>query len=252
MRHFMGRDRPRLVAKKGKLGRTVTMDEKFQQFAENIWVAARPLRFFGIEIGTRMTVIRLADGSLFLHSPVALDAETLMQVQALGPVSAIVAPNRLHHLFLGDYCKVFPKAKVYAAPGLETKRKDLPFTGVLQEHPEPAWLGQIDQQLVPDLPIIHEVDFFHRVSRTLLLTDLAFNLGTGYPYWTRLVSRLFRIDNQFGPTPDLKYFIKRRPRAQVAIQKMLAWDFDRIILAHGNLIARDGKAWFKKAFGPLL
>jgi hypothetical protein len=62
-------------------------------FAEHIWTAARPARFWGVETGSRMTVVRLAGGGLFVHSPVALDPATRRAVDALGPVRAVVAPS---------------------------------------------------------------------------------------------------------------------------------------------------------------
>jgi hypothetical protein len=225
------------------------METFFKQLADDLWVAPRPLRFFGLQLGTHMTVIRLKDGSLFLHSPVALDAPTLGRLQSLGEVRFIVAPNRLHHLFLADYFKVFPQARIYAAPGLEKKRRDLPFHGVLGEKPEAGWAEEIDQVWIPDLPILNEVAFLHRASRTLILTDMALNIfGPDYPFLTRLVLKLFQVHGRFGPTRDQKFFIKRRPRAQAALKKILSWDFDRIIVAHGAWIESGGKQTFQAAF----
>jgi len=98
---------------------------------ENIWIAERPQRFYGLEVGTRMTVIRLADRSLLLHSPVALDSDLRSQLDAIGDVRYAVAPNRVHHLYAGDVGKAYPGARLWLAPGLERKRPDLDFAGVL-------------------------------------------------------------------------------------------------------------------------
>jgi len=97
----------------------------------NLWTVDRPFGRLVGSIGTRMTVIKLADGGLFLHSPVKLDPELRAALDQLGPVRFVAAPNRAHHLFVGDYIGAFPEATIFAAPGLPEKRKDLNFHGVL-------------------------------------------------------------------------------------------------------------------------
>ena len=119
--------------------------DALRAIAPGLWVADRPLRLAVGDIGTRMTVIRLADGGLFLHSPVRLDAETRRALDALGPVRAAVAPNKAHHLFVGDY-RTYPEAELWAAPGLAEKRKDLPFDGTLSDQAPPAWMAFIESE----------------------------------------------------------------------------------------------------------
>ena len=105
-------------------------------------MAECPLRFFGAEIGTRMTVVWLSDGGLFVHSPVQLDLPGRRALDALGPVRAVVAPNRLHHLFVGGWREAYPDARLYAAPGLPEKRSDLSFDAVLGDEPPAAWAAE--------------------------------------------------------------------------------------------------------------
>jgi hypothetical protein len=96
-----------------------------RQLAPDLWVAEAPLRFLGLELGARMTVIRLAGPNLFVHSRIAATLELLREVRDLGTVAHIVAPNCFHHLFVGDWQRAFPEASLYGAPGLERKRPDL-------------------------------------------------------------------------------------------------------------------------------
>ena len=79
-----------------------------RQLAQDLWVAERTQRFYGLEVGTRMTVIRLADGSLLLHSPVALASELRRELDAIGRVCFAVAPNRVHHLYAGKVAEAYP------------------------------------------------------------------------------------------------------------------------------------------------
>src|SRR5258705_2825686 len=101
--------------------------------AENIWIEERRQRFYGLEVGTRMTVIRLADGSLLLHSPVRLDDDLRRELDAVGRVAFVVAPNRVHHLYAGKVADSYPQARLWIAPGLERKRPDLRYVAVLED-----------------------------------------------------------------------------------------------------------------------
>ena len=96
---------------------------------------AQPTPFFGFSYPTRMVLIKLSDGRLFVWSPVALSATFKRDIDTLGPVHFLISPNRLHHLFLADWKSAFPQARVYASPGLGKKRKDLAFGAELGETP---------------------------------------------------------------------------------------------------------------------
>jgi uncharacterized protein DUF4336 len=150
-----------------------------RNLAPNLWVADRPFRLplaLG-DIGCRMTIIRLTDGSLFLHSPVPLDAALRAALDEIGPVRAIVAPSKAHHLFVGDFVKAYPQAKLAGAPGLADKRKDVRFDTLLGDEPHPEWQGQIEQHLFHGAPFVNEVVFFHPATRSVIFTDLVFNVA---------------------------------------------------------------------------
>ena len=137
------------------------MEQAPRNLAPSLWVIDRPftLPYVGAEIGTRMTCIRLADGRLFLHSPVKLDPVLHNSLDALGEIRAIVAPNKLHHLFLAEYITSYPQAGVYAAPSLSKKRPDLHFIGELGDEPQTEWRGQIEHHLFRGAPALNEVGF---------------------------------------------------------------------------------------------
>ena len=73
-----------------------------RQLDNNLWVAEQPLKFMGLPVGTRMTVIRLADNSLLLISPIEMTPEIKQQLNSLGAVRYLIAPNLFHHLYLAD------------------------------------------------------------------------------------------------------------------------------------------------------
>lgn len=221
-----------------------------ESIADNLWVEARPLRFFGLETGRRMTVVRLANGGLFVHSPVSLDGGTKEAVDALGPVTAVVAPSLFHHLAAGEWIRAYPDARVYACPGLTHKRADLDWSGTLGDEPEAEWRGDIKQVFFAARSFENEVVFFHRASGTILCADLIFNLGAHPSRFTRIVARLIG-NRKPGATLLERVMIRDRAGARAQVDRMLAWEADRIILAHGPIITRGGRAVLQRAYAWL-
>lgn len=218
-----------------------------EPIADGLWVEARRLRFFGIETGTRMTVVRLADGGLFVHSPVSLDGGTREAIEALGAVKAVVAPSLFHHLSVRQWIETYPNAVFCACPGLERKRRDLRWQRVLCDQPEPEWRGEIEQVFFGARSLENEVVFFHRPSRTLICADAIFNLADHPSRLTRIVAFLMG-NRKPGATLFERVLIRDRAAARAQVDRMLAWKADRIVLAHGDIIPTGGDEVLRRAY----
>jgi len=223
-----------------------------RELAKNIWIAERPQRFYGLEVGTRMTVIRLADGSLLLHSPVLLDPGLRRELDSIGRVAFTVAPNRVHHLHSGEVAEAYPEARLWVAPGLERKRPDLVYVAVLGDEAPAAWKGEVDQVFFRGRPYENEVVFFQRATRTLILCDLAFNFGPRAAAPTRLLMKLLRSYGRFGPSKLDPFLIRDRRAARESLARILAWDFDRVIVAHGDVLESGGHEALREGYAWLL
>jgi hypothetical protein len=224
--------------------------ETLRALARDLFVATRPLPLWVGDIGCRMTVIRLADGGLFLHSPVPLDAATRQALDRLGPVRWIVGPSKVHHFHLGDYARAYPDALLCGAPGLPEKRRDLRFQRVLDDAEAPPWGDEVRMRLFRGAPLMNELVFLHPATRTLLLTDLAFHVpadGGG----ARLFHWLVGATGRFGPHRIIRLGIRDRGAARASLDAILAWDFDRVIVSHGELLETGGRAAMHAAFAFL-
>jgi hypothetical protein len=223
-----------------------------RELAPELWVTERPLRFGGLQVGTRMTVIRLSSGGLFLHSPVRLEPALAAALDTFGRPRFVVAPNRFHHLFAGDYVAAYPACELFVAPGLERKRPDLKIAGVLDDTAHPGWAGEIDQVLIRGVPLMNEVVFLHRATRTLLTSDLVFNIGRESPALTRWGFRLLGGYGRFGTTVIERLLVRDRAAARASLERVLAWDFDRVVLAHGQVLEHGGVEGLRRAYAWLL
>ena len=223
-----------------------------QQLDSDLWVTESRLRFFGLEVGARMTVVRLPGPKLLLHSPIAATADLVQDVKALGPIAYLVAPNRFHHLFVAEWQRACPDASIYVAPGLDTKREDLAIAGVLGDEPEPGWKDVLDQSLLDGCPWVNEVVFFHQPSATLIATDLAFNVGSSSPPLTRLAFRLGGTLGRLSPTLLERFLVRDRAAFRHSLERVLEWPFDRVVVAHGEVSEAGGREQLVRGYSWVL
>ncbi|HKN60061.1 MAG TPA: DUF4336 domain-containing protein [Candidatus Acidoferrales bacterium] len=233
-----------------------------KSLAPNLWIVDQPDFSTGLarKAGTRMTVIRLANGGLFLHSPTKLDDETRRGLEAMGEVRAVVAPSRAHHLFVADYLTAWPGAKLHGPPGLVGDiqdfparlgaRPDLSLDSILGDEPHPDWAGQIEQHLFKGAPWLNEVVFFHPSSRSVIFADLVFNVPADFQ-GARVFYGLVGAAGRFGPHRLIRLMIRDRNAARESVARILKWDFDRVIVTHGDVLESGGHAKFAEAYSYL-
>lgn len=225
-----------------------------QNLGEDIWTTPGPsVAVMGFHYPTRMVVIRFADRSLFLWSPVALTPDLRRQVDALGTVGHIVAPNALHHLSVPDWQSAYPDAITYAAPGLRAKRRDIVFDRDLGEAPDPAWAQVIDQVVVAGNLITTEVVFFHIPSGTAIFTDLIQSFPPSwFSGWREVIARLDLMVAPEATVPrKFRLAFVRRGAARPSVARLTEWPIRQVLMAHGDPVTNDAKGVVVRAFGWL-
>jgi hypothetical protein len=224
--------------------------------ADQIWLGAYPVRLAGTRFEARMTVIRLASGQLLLHSPAPMTATTVSEISALGPVGYIVAPGNFHHLHAAAAQQAFPEAKTWICPGVERRNPRLGYDGVLGDLAPPDWRGEIDQVLIEGTRLMREVAMFHRASRTLILVDLIENFTDATPRLSGALKVWFKhvvhMWNNPRPAPEYRLGWSDRAAAARCLRRILAWDFQRIIVSHGDLIDRNAHEIARAAWSGVL
>lgn len=226
-----------------------------QKIDQNLWVAEQPIKYFGLNLRTRMTVIRLQSGEIVIISPIRLSEQAIQQLNELGGVTHIIAPNLYHYMFANPLKEQYPNAVFWAAPGLKEKEPDLSIDQTLEEDPftlsnELEYLFfEGFRTLVPSgFESLNECIFFHSATRTLIITDAAFNFDATFPWTTQLAARVSGIYDMLSPSWLEKLAIAEKGQLSNAINKALEWDFDRVIMAHGSVIESGGKQAFSRAY----
>jgi hypothetical protein len=209
-------------------------------FGQELYFADGPtVSFFGFPYPTRMAIVRLCTGQAWVWSPIALTPELTAAVEAIGPVGYIVSPNKLHHLSLPEWKKHWPDARLYAPPGLASKKKHLHFDAELGDQPDSSWMTDIDQVAFRGSLFMDEVVFFHRASRTAIFGDLIQRFPeTTATGWKGLMMRIDGLVGPQGSTPrDWRLSFLSRNAAREARRTVLAWKPERLLIAHGECAA---------------
>lgn len=154
----------------------------------SIWLfeQEQALGFSSVSTNIRMTVVKLKSGGLWVHAPIAPTKECIQLLKELGaPVEYIVLPTFAyeHKIFVGPFSREFPRAQVWVAPRQWSWPLNLPleFFGIFRaktlrdEDLSTPWANEIEQKVLscPEVGIgpYVEVAFYHKPSRTLLVTD---------------------------------------------------------------------------------
>lgn len=221
---------------------------QLRELAPGLWCAdARVGLGGGVEFPARMTVVRLPDGTLWVHSPLELSDALSREIEALGPVRHLVAPNLFHHLFLVAAAERWPDARVWAPEGLEKKQKALRIDARLDAAAD--WDGAFETLPIEGARSISEWVFFHRPTRTLIVTDLVFNVDDSPRGMTRLMLRLTGALGRLARSRVWTMLVRDRGAFGASVRRLLELDFERVVPAHGAVLEQDAKAALTEVLG---
>ncbi|MEM1413799.1 MAG: hypothetical protein AAGH15_02805 [Myxococcota bacterium] len=209
-----------------------------QPLADGLWHVEDRVRLApGIVFPLRSTVIDTGEG-LAIVSPLAFDDATAKAIEALGEVRHLISPCLFHHLSIGDAKARWPEATLYAPPGLGKKRPDLAIDAILGEAPVPG----LEATAIAGMPALQETVFLHRESRTLVTTDLVFNMKHVESRVTRFVLKyVSRAYGRVAQSGLLKWMTKDREAAAASLETVLGLPFERLVMAHGEIVEAHAK-----------
>ena len=218
--------------------------------AEGVWTCETEQRLgLGVRLPTRMTVVRLPDRTLALISAIPISDALAAELASLGEVSCLIAPNAYHHLHLPAAHTRYPNARVLGAPGVASKQPSVRIEPLELEQ-VPALRDGLSARLIEGAPKMSEVALYHEPSRTLILTDLVFNVEAPATWATGLVLSCMGTNGKLARSRLWHWVTKDAAAAQASVSALFAWPFARVILAHGNELTSDAKSRLEACLLP--
>lgn len=207
---------------------------RWRDLGEDVALLEFPLRGLGIDFGRRVTLLRLQDQRLLIHSSAPFTVDDLAAIRRFGQPAWLVEATTMHDTFADSAQAALP---------------DIPYLTPARLHPAPPdWSGQIEILRIDGLRKIEEHAFFHRASRTLILADALFHFPPETSGWARFfVQKVMRLPRLLGISLFFRLAIRDKERFARSMRDLLKWDFRQIVVAHGEPITADARAVFVRA-----
>lgn len=191
----------------------------------------------------RSVLLRLKSGRVLISPGSGLTAD---QLSTVGPVTDIVAPNLLHCAGIAGAFAVFPSARLWGAPGVLEAKPEIPWTGIVSDQTWP-YSAEIEVKILKGLPSFNEMVFYHLESKTLIVTDLVFNLVNAKGWGARIILGLFGTYRRFAISRLFMTVVKDRVAFESSLREILNWPFENIVMAHGEAVIGNGRELFLSA-----
>lgn len=211
-----------------------------RNLAPNIWLLTYPLKTLGVDLQRNVTVLRLRSGKLIIHSTAPFSKADVTAINQLGEPGWLIDTLLRHDTFAAEGRRAFPSAVYLAPPGFSV---NLPFQTDALVAPPREWAGEVDLQPINGAPDFGEIAFLHRPSQTLVVADLIFNFPGHHGLWADILLHFATAGKRHDPgvTVPFKNAIKDRSAYVGSVRKVLEWDFDRVVVGHGEPIETGGK-----------
>ncbi len=222
------------------------MTTSLQTLAPNLWLLSYPMKMLGVDLHRNVTVIRLASDQLIIHSTAPFTPEDVAAIRGLGEPGWLVDTLLRHDTFAKEGREAFPEVPYLAPEGFST---NLEFsTGSLIPEPQ-EWRGEVAVLAIDGAPEFGEIVMLHRPSRTLIVADLVFHFSHPEGFWAKTLLTLATVGGEYEPgvTKPFKQAIKDHEAFEKSVHALLDWDFDRVIVGHGDPIPSGGKEKLRAA-----
>lgn len=219
---------------------------KLKKLAPDLWMMTFPLVMLGVDLQRNVTILRLSSGKLVIHSTAPFTENDISIIRELGEPAWMADVLLRHDTFAEEGTKAFPEALYLAPGGFEVEG----LTPAPLFPPPAEWGEEIEVLPVDGVPAFGEIVMFHRKSRTLVVGDLLINFSGDRGLLTRLFLKIGSADGHYDPgvTKPFAHAIEDQKAFAASLRRILTWDFDRIIVGHGDPIRVDGREKLRTAF----
>lgn len=215
--------------------------------AGRLWHARQQVRIGPLSISTRMTVLRLSDDTLWVHSPIAPSLSLVAALARLGEVRSVVAPNNSHSRFFEAFLAAFPTARGYISKSLAAKHPHLDTVAEAADLSR-LWPDDLEGWFIEGLPQLDETVWFHRETRSLIMADLLFRIDAPRLSFKRLLARVAGVDRRLAMSRTLRLLVRDEMALSRSVAPLLSLQLDRILVAHEEIVEDHASARLAAAF----
>jgi hypothetical protein len=223
------------------------MAYSLQYIAPSLWVIGYPLKMLGVDLRRNVSIIRLSSGKLVIHSTGPFSRADVARIGHLGEPAWLVDAMLRHDTFAREGHDAFPLIPYLAPEGFSAE------SGIdtISLTPPPAeWLGELEVLKLEGAPEFDEHVMLHRASRTLIVADLVVNFGPHQNLWSKVLLRIATVQGLHNPgvTRLFQKAVKDRSAFNRSLERLLSWDFERVIVGHGEIIEFSGQTKLRDAW----
>ena len=228
---------------------TVLAHRPIEKLSDNIWRVEGDLD--GIALKRVMVMVKLSDGRLLIHNPIALGADPMREVEAWGMPAYIVVPNGFHRLDARIYKERYPDALVIGPSGHKKRIEqviplDLTYEHFADDAVQFEYLEGLAK--VEAAMIVHSGD-----GDTIVVTDGIFNLQEKLPGF---VGAFFHfIGSKPGPRVTWlarTFMVKDRGEYRAHLLRLAELpSLRRVIVAHGAMVNENCSEFLRIASSSL-
>lgn len=219
---------------------------------DQLWTVPHDFKVMGIPMTTRMTLAKIKENEWAAISPVPLQESSIQEINEHGKVRYLIAPNNFHHLFIQDAQQYWPDAELFIPASLTKKRPDLTSASVLTKAANYPWCDELKPLHVSGSEMIEEFFFFHPASATLVMTDVCFNLIQPKGFRQSLFAAITGTKGELKTSRMINFLFKDKAAMKNSIEEVLDWPFERLIVAHGDIIEHNAAKRLQNSFHWLL
>lgn len=220
-----------------------------RELGPNLRLLSYPLNLFGMKVGRNVTLFRLRSGKLVIHSTAPFTEADVTAIREFGEPGWLLDATNFHDTLARPGVAAYPDLPYLVPEGF-------PLAGKLKTHPleevPSEWKGELKVIKIDGMPSINEHAFYHPESKTLVIADLLFNLPDSVGAFTLgFLGLISGIKKHPGNSRMFRLAIKNREAFERSLQRLLALDFEQIIVAHGEPITDDAKETLARVFRDL-
>lgn len=204
-----------------------------------------PLCFWGLNLGRRVTLLQISGERLVVHSTGPFTEDHLRAMEQLGRPAFLIEATTMHDTFSRQGRDALPDAEFFIPEGFPKQAAGSAARPLCEI--DKVTSGEMQTVCLEGMRFLTEYACFHPASRTLILGDLLFNLeqSSGYTKWA--MRHLLGVKAWPAIDRPVRMAVKDKGAFVSSLRRILAWDFDRVIVAHGSVIETNGKDIFRDA-----